>query len=100
MFVGGGLAGAPGILLALQFNAVDARIGDSLLLKAFAVIIVGGVGNIYGALAGGFILAFAETLTVEAGQGDLRDAVAFLLVIVLLLVRPEGLVGQGRFERA
>lgn len=100
MFVGGALAGGAGVLLALEFSMVSARMGEGLLLKAFAVVIVGGVGNIKGALLGGFLLAAAETIAVYNGYGQLRDAVAFLLVIVVLLVRPEGLFQRGKLERA
>jgi branched-chain amino acid transport system permease protein len=79
---------------------VEAHIGEPLLLKAFAVIILGGVGSVPGAIAAAFILAFAETATdVYIGTG-VRDAVAFALIIVLLLVRPQGLFSRAAWQRA
>jgi branched-chain amino acid transport system permease protein len=100
MFVSGALAGGAGVLLALQLNTVEAHIGEPLLLKAFAVIILGGVGSVPGAIAAAFILAFAETATdVYIGTG-VRDAVAFALIIVLLLVRPQGLFSRAAWQRA
>jgi branched-chain amino acid transport system permease protein len=100
MFVSGALAGGAGVLLALQLNTVEANIGEPLLLKAFAVIILGGVGSVPGAIAAAFILAFAETATdVYIGTG-IRDAVAFALIIVLLLVRPQGLFSRAAWQRA
>lgn len=99
MFVGGALAGGAGVLLALDFNAVFAHMGGGLLLKAFAVIIIGGVGSIVGAVAGGYLLALAETATVVGGYGSLRDAIAFGLVILVLIVRPEGILSRGKVER-
>ena len=62
MFVSGALAGVAGVLLAMQLNTVEARLGEPLLLKAFAVIILGGVGSVQGAIAAAFILALAETV--------------------------------------
>ena len=99
MFVGGALAGGAGVLLALEFSVVSARMGEGLMLKAFAIIIVGGVGNIRGALLGGYLLALAETSSVYFGYGQMRDGVAFIIVIAVLLFRPEGLFSHGMTNR-
>lgn len=99
MFVGGALAGGAGVLLALNFSVVSPVMGEGLMLKAFAVVIIGGVGNIFGAMVGGYLLALAEVFAVYFGHGDLRDAIAFAVVVAVLMVRPGGLFQRGRLER-
>jgi branched-chain amino acid transport system permease protein len=98
--IGGALAGAAGVLYVLNTNALLPDIGDSLLIKAFAIIILGGVGSIMGTLVGGFALAAAETVTVWAGQGGWRDAIAFGLILVILILRPGGIFAQKQSVRA
>jgi len=100
MVLSGALAGAAGILLAANSNAIEAHMGDNLLLKAFAVIILGGVGSIPGAALGAFVLAFAETAAVVFVGGSFRDAIAFALILIVLLVRPQGLFGEKAWKRA
>lgn len=100
MFVSGALAGGAGLLLALHLGSVQAHMGDSLLLKAFAVIILGGVGSIGGGVAAAFLLALVETVMVVYVDADLKDMVAFALIIVLLLWRPQGLFARAAWERA
>jgi branched-chain amino acid transport system permease protein len=100
MFVSGGLAGVAGVLLALHLSVVEAGMGDGLLLRAFAAIILGGIGSVGGAIAGAFILALAETITVGYISTDLRDAVAFALILLLLLLRPQGLFSRVQWQRA
>ena len=100
MVVSGAIAGAAGVLLAIQLDAFDARMGEPLLLKAFAVIILGGVGSIMGAVAGAYLLALTETIMVAYIAGGLQDAVAFALIIVLLLLRPQGLFAKVGWQRS
>ena len=100
MFVSGALAGVAGVLLAMQLNTVEARLGEPLLLKAFAVIILGGVGSVQGAIAAAFLLALAETVTDVYIGTSVRDAVAFGLIILLLLFRPQGLFSRVAWQRA
>lgn len=100
MFVSGVLAGAAGLLLAANSNAIEAHMGEGLLLKAFAVIILGGVGSIPGAAIGAFVLALAETATVVFLSGGLRSAIAFTLILIVLLIRPSGLFGEKAWKRA
>lgn len=100
MFVSGALAGVAGVLLAMQLNTVEAHIGEPFLLKAFAVIILGGVGSVSGAIAAAFILALAETMTDVWIGTSVRDAVAFGLIIALLLFRPQGLFSRVAWQRA
>jgi branched-chain amino acid transport system permease protein len=92
-FASGALAGAAGVLLALALSSVYFLMGESLLVKAFAIIILGGVGSVPGALIGGMVLAFSEVATVTFLSTRLRDAVAFGLIVLILLVRPTGLFG-------
>jgi branched-chain amino acid transport system permease protein len=92
MALSGALAGLAGVLLGMSLDAVNFSMGDPLLLKAFAVIIVGGIGSIAGAMAGGFLLALIETLIVVYGPSGYSSAAAFLVIFVVLVARPNGLV--------
>jgi branched-chain amino acid transport system permease protein len=100
MAISGALAGGSGLLLAANANAIDPHMGDGLLLKAFAVIVLGGVGSIMGAALGAFVLAFAETLAVAYVSGEARDVIAFGLILVVLVLRPQGLVRRVGWQRA
>jgi branched-chain amino acid transport system permease protein len=88
--LGSGLAAAAGALLGPVF-VVYPTMGDLASLKAFAIVILGGLGSIPGATAGGFILAFVEELGAGYISSGYRDAMGFLLIIVILLVKPTGL---------
>ena len=91
--LGSGLAAAAGALLGPVFVAYP-TMGDLAAAKAFAVVILGGLGNIVGATVGGFILAFAEELGAGYVSSGYRDAMGFLLIIVILLFRPTGLFAR------
>jgi branched-chain amino acid transport system permease protein len=91
--LGSGLAAASGALLGPVF-VVTPTMGDLAATKAFAIVILGGLGNVVGATLGGFILAFAEEIGVAYISSGYRDAMGFLLIILILLVRPTGLVAQ------
>jgi branched-chain amino acid transport system permease protein len=99
-FIAGALAGAAGVLLGLAFNAVSPFMGTPMSLKGLTVIVLGGLGNIEGAVLGGFILAFSEVMSVAYLSSDLRDAVSFVLLLVILLARPNGLLGRSSVKRA
>jgi len=95
-----GLGGIAGVLVGLSFNAVEPTMGLSMGLKGLAVLILGGMGNITGAMLGGLILGIAEVFTVAYGASSYRDAVAFGMIILILFIRPQGLFGKrqgGRF---
>jgi branched-chain amino acid transport system permease protein len=100
MALSGALAGLAGVLLSLYLSSVSPTLGDSLMLKAFAVIIVGGIGSISGAMIGGFGLALVEAFTVTYGNSAYQSAVAFVVIIVFLLVRPNGIFPQARGTRS
>jgi branched-chain amino acid transport system permease protein len=92
--LGSGLAAAAGALLGPVF-VVTPTMGNLAALKAFAIVILGGLGNIKGATAGGFILAFAEEIGAGYVSSGYRDAMGFLLIIIVLLFRPTGLFAQA-----
>jgi branched-chain amino acid transport system permease protein len=100
MATAGGLAGAAGLLVALYIGSIEANMTQSLLLKAFAVIVVGGVGSIYGTTFGAYFIAIAEVATVYYLGSGLRDGVAFVLILGLLLLRPQGLFAKSAWQRA
>jgi branched-chain amino acid transport system permease protein len=91
--LGSGLAAAAGALLGPVFVAYPSM-GDLAAAKAFAVVILGGLGSIPGATIGGFILALVEELGAGYVSSGYRDAMGFLLIIVILLFRPTGLFAR------
>lgn len=91
--LGSGLAAAAGALLGPIF-VVTPTMGDLAALKAFAIVILGGLGNIVGATIGGFVLAFIEELGAGYISSGYRDAMGFLVIIMILLFRPQGLFAQ------
>lgn len=93
-FAAAALGGAAGVLVGLSFNAISPFMGQPMLHKGIAVIILGGMGDIRGALIGGLFLGFAEVMSVAYLSSDFRDAVAFGLLFVILLVRPSGMFGK------
>jgi branched-chain amino acid transport system permease protein len=99
-FISGALAGAAGMLYGLAFNSMTPFIGESVALKGLTVIVLGGLGSIEGAVIGGFLVAGIEVFSVALGRSDLRDAFVFLLLFLILLVRPQGLLGQQIEDRA
>lgn len=88
--LGSGLAATAGALLGPIF-VVTPTMGDLVALKAFAIVILGGLGNIPGATIGGFVLALAEEFGAGYLSSGYRDAMGFLLIIAVLIVRPQGL---------
>ena len=92
-FIAAGLGGVAGVLIGLYSNAIFPLMGQPMLQKGVAVIILGGMGDIRGALFAGLFLGFAEVLSVAYVGSTMRDAVAFGLLFLILLVRPKGLFG-------
>lgn len=91
--LGSGLAAAAGALLGPVF-VVNPHMGDLAALKSFAIVILGGLGNVAGATVGGFILAMIEELGAGYISSGYRDAMGFMLIIVILVFRPTGLFPQ------
>lgn len=93
-FVAAALGGVAGVLIGLNFNAITPFMGQPILHKGIAVIILGGMGDIRGALIGGLFLGFAEVMSKAYLSSQMGDAVAFGLLFLILLVRPSGLFGR------
>ena len=89
------LGAAAGVLVGLSFNAIEPTMGMTMGFKGLAVLIMGGLGNIRGAMMGGFILGIAEVFSVAYGASSYRDAVAFGIIILILFFRPEGLFSKA-----
>lgn len=94
VIIASAMGGIAGILVGMAFNSVTPQMGLSIGLKGLAIIILGGMGNVKGAMAGGLILGLAETFVVVYGNSGYKDAIAFVAIIVILLIRPQGLFGQ------
>ena len=91
-----GLAGLAGILYALPAGVVNPNLGFSLILSIFAAVVVGGIGNAYGALAGGLLIGVVQEWSTLVIDPSMKVAVGFAVLILVLLVRPQGLFGRGR----
>ena len=100
MFLSGMLAGLAGVLLAINISGQDIATGEYYMLTAFAILIVGGVGSIPGTVIAAYLIAFAETAVVAYGPAQYRDGVAFLLILLMLLLRPQGIFARQRLKRA
>jgi branched-chain amino acid transport system permease protein len=99
-FLSGSLAGAGGVLIGLSSNAIQPYMGEQMLLRGFVVIIVGGLGDIPGALMAGLILGMVEVLTAGYVASELKDAVGFLILVLVLWTKPLGLFGRATIRRA
>lgn len=94
-FVSGALAGIGGVLIGLAFNSVHYMMGEPLLLKAFVVIVLGGLGSISGALIAGLIIGIIQTLSVAYVSAGAADAIVFSTLFLVLVFRPTGLYGKA-----
>src|SRR5438552_14553404 len=97
--LGSALAGAAGILFALSYPSIDPLMGLLPGIKAFVAAVLGGIGSIPGAAIGGIILGVVETFVGASAFSTYRDAIAFSLLIVILLVRPAGIFGRVQPEK-
>lgn len=97
--VGSALAAAGGILFGLDQIVINPLMGMLTGLKAFVAAVLGGIGNIRGAVLGGLLIGLAEQLTAGYLSPDYRDAITFVILIVILIARPEGLLGVVRPEK-
>ncbi|MBA3868478.1 MAG: branched-chain amino acid ABC transporter permease [Anaerolineae bacterium] len=92
-FVGSALAGAAGVLTGIVFTRIWHLMGFTAGLKGFTAAVLGGIGNIPGAMLGGFILGLAETFATVFVSSTYKDVIAFVVLIIVLLIRPRGLLG-------
>jgi branched-chain amino acid transport system permease protein len=97
--LGSALAAAAGVLNSIYQPSIQPDMGIQVGLRAFVAAVLGGIGNVYGAVLGGLLMAFAETATVAVGLSQYRDAVAFAILILVLIVRPAGILGRNVAEK-
>jgi branched-chain amino acid transport system permease protein len=97
--LGSTLAAVAGILYASKYPSVHPLMGLMPGLKAFVAAVLGGIGNVPGAMLGGLLLGLAEQLVSGYTSSSWRDAVAFGILILILLVKPSGLLGRGTAEK-
>jgi branched-chain amino acid transport system permease protein len=106
--VGGSLGGAAGVLYALKFTRIDPFVGFMPAIKAFSAAVLGGIGNLTGALLGGIVLGMIEsfagaylgTFTMGVFGAEYKDMVAFLILILVIIFRPNGLLGENVGQKA
>jgi neutral amino acid transport system permease protein len=91
-----GLAGLAGIFYALPAGVANPNLGFGLILSIFAAVVVGGIGNAYGALAGGLLIGLVQEWSTLVIDPAMKVAVGFAVLILVLLIRPQGLFGRGR----
>jgi branched-chain amino acid transport system permease protein len=89
-FIAGALAGAAGVILGIAFNSVSYIMGEPIMLQAFVVIVLGGLGSVVGAIFAGLLLGIIQTITVVYISSELSDAIVFGLLFLVLLLRPNG----------
>ena len=99
-FVGSALAGAAGVVQGLYFGITVFNIGFQAGLKAFTAAVLGGIGNTTGAALGGFVIGFLEVISSVWGQGRWSEAVVFGMLVLVLVFRPTGILGQQLADRA
>jgi branched-chain amino acid transport system permease protein len=92
-FIGSALAGAAGVLTGMVFSRIWPIMGFTAGLKGFTAAVLGGIGNIPGAMLGGFILGLAETFATVFVSSTYKDVIAFGVLVIVLLLRPRGLLG-------
>ena len=97
--LGSALAGAAGVLVGLIYPRIDPLMGVMPGLKAFVAAVLGGIGNVTGAVIGAITLGLAEEFLVAFGRSTYRDALAFVILILILLFRPNGLFGSTTREK-
>ena len=91
--IGSALAAAAGVLIGIEQN-LQPTMGVSIGIKAFTAAVIGGIGNIYGALIGGYLIGLIENIGIWFIPSGYKDAIAFFVLLIMLLFRPEGLFGK------
>ncbi|MCJ0594295.1 branched-chain amino acid ABC transporter permease [Enterococcus cecorum] len=97
--LGSALAAAGGMLIGLYYNSIDPMMGVAPGLKAFIAAVLGGIGIIPGAALGGFVIGLIETISTAFGFSDYKDALVYLILIIILFVRPAGILGKNVKEK-
>ena len=97
--LGSALAGAAGVLVGVYYNSINPLMGVLPGLKAFVAAVFGGIGIIPGAMIGGYFIGIVEVFVAGYGNSMLRDAVVFAILILILIIRPAGLLGKNTKEK-
>lgn len=97
--IGSALAAAAGILVAMTFPKIDPAMGMMPGLKAFVAAVLGGIGSFPGAVLGGFIMGISETMVIGYISSSYKDAIAFIILIVILIIKPAGIFGKNIKEK-
>lgn len=97
--IGSALAGAGGVLVGIYYNSIDPLMGSMPGLKAFVAAVFGGIGSIPGAMIGGLSIGMLETLFSGYGNSMYRDAAVFAFLIIILILKPSGLLGKNTKEK-
>jgi branched-chain amino acid transport system permease protein len=97
--IGSALAGAGGVLVGVYYNSIDPLMGMMPGLKAFVAAVFGGIGSIPGAMIGGLSIGMLETLVSGYGNSMYRDAAVFAFLILILILKPSGLLGKNTKEK-
>lgn len=97
--IGSALAGVAGVLVGVYYNSINPLMGIIPGLKAFVAAVIGGIGIIPGALFGGYFLGMTETMVSAYGGSLYKDGVAFAILIIILLIKPNGLLGKNTKEK-
>lgn len=98
-FIGSALAGAAGVMAGAYYGTIDFLMGFVIGLKAFTAAVIGGIGNLYGAMLGGLVLGLLESLGTHFLGGQWRDVFSFACLILFLSLRPTGILGARVVER-
>ena len=98
--LGGALAGAAGVVWGLRFGFVRQDLGFNAGLKAFTAAVLGGIGNITGAVLGGFVIGFIENFASAIGLSRWSEFLVFMVLTFVLIFRPSGILGQQTGDRA
>lgn len=97
--IGSALAAAGGVLIGLYYNSIDPLMGMTPGLKAFVAAVLGGIGIIQGAAVGGWLIGILETMVQATAFSDYKDAIVYAMLIVILLIKPTGILGKNKREK-
>lgn len=97
--IGSALAAAGGVLIGLYYNSIDPLMGMTPGLKAFVAAVLGGIGIIPGAAVGGWLIGILETMVQATAFSDYKDAIVYAMLIVILLIKPTGILGKNKREK-
>ena len=97
--LGSALAGAAGVLVGIFYNSISPLMGVTIGMKAFVAAVLGGIGLVPGAMAGGYLIGITETLVSAYGGSMFKDAVVYFILIIILIIKPSGIFGKNGREK-